>query len=235
VYDVLTVRVAARYLRSIEFPSEQARKDYLQEHPGADPSKHTVKEHDEVGSEPTGLSEKAKSWLSKVTGEVKSFFTDTKTRQEGLSKAAQKLREAPAKAGQSAIEAVKKQVAEAKDAFQGVKAVMSGGSMSDSQKTALKKVVLKAAAGIAAGALVAAFPATIAHSVVGKSVAKHVAKTVLNKVLGQATGTKLAAEVDAEAWLGGTLATAVADVLSKLGEEDINAILELAASEPDAV
>lgn len=234
MYDVLTVRVAARYQRAFEFPSEKARKEYLQEHPGADPSKHTVKEHGVDGGgggkEP---SEKAKSWLARAAGEVKSFFSDPKARQEQLTKAASRLKEAPGAAGRAAVAAVKKQLGEAKEAFEGVKTVMGGGTMTDSQKTALKKVALKAAASIAAGALVAAFPASIAQGAVGQSIAKHVAKLVLRKALGQATGLKLAADVDAEEWLGGTLAAAVADVLGKLSEEDIHEILE-GAAEDDA-
>ncbi len=239
-YDVLTVRVAARYLRAIEFPSEDARKQYLQEHPGADPAKHTVKEQGEgAGGEAGGkASEKAKSWLARATGDVKAFFSDPKARQESLSKASSKLKEAPAAAGRAAIAAVKKELGEAKEAFAGLKTVMGGGSMSDTQKTALKKVALKAATTLAATALVAAFPAAIAHSAVGNSVAKHVAKTVLQKVLGSATGVKLAADVgsvDAEQWLGSTLAMAVADVLGKLSEDDIQEILESAAAEPEPV
>jgi hypothetical protein len=237
VYDVLTVRVAARYLRAIEFPSEEAKKKYLQEHPGADPAKHTVKEHGEAekgaGKEP---SEKAKGWLARATGEVKSFFTDPKARQESLNKAAEKLKAAPAEAGRKAIAAVKDQVAEAKEAFAGVKTVMGGGSMSDSQKAALKKVALKTATSIAASALVLAFPATIAHSVVGNNVAKHVAKIVMRKALGAATGLKLAADIaDAEEMLGTTLAVTVAEVLEGLSEEDVNEILESAAAEPEPV
>jgi len=238
VFDVLTLRVAARYLRAIEFPTDKARKEYLHEHPGADPSKHTVKDPGEGGGGPQETSEKAKGWLARTTGAVKSFFTDPKARQEGLSKAASKLKEAPAAAGRAAIESVKKQVGEAKEAFAGLKAVIGGGSMTDTQKTALKKVALKTATTIAASAFVAVFPAAIAHSVVGNSVAKHVAKTVLQKVLGQATGVKLAAgaaDVDAEQWLGSTLAMAVADVLDKLSEDDLRAIMESAASDEEPV
>jgi hypothetical protein len=234
-YDVLTVRVAARYLRAIEFPSEQARKQYLQEHPGADPSKHTVQEHEDGGGGGKAPSQKAQSWLAGAAGEVKSFFSDPKARQEGLAKASSKLKEAPAKAGRAAVESVKKQLGEAKEAFAGIKSVMGGGSMSDSQKEAVKKVAVKVAVTVATAALVSAFPAVIAHSTVGSSVAKHVAKTVLKKVLGHASGVKLAADLEPEEWLGATLAVAVADVLSKLSEDDIREIMESAASEGESV
>ena len=38
----LALRVAARFIQGMEFPTEKALKDYLHEHPGADKSKHTV-------------------------------------------------------------------------------------------------------------------------------------------------------------------------------------------------
>ncbi len=239
VYDVLTLRVAARYLRALEameFPTDDARKEYLKEHPGADPAKHTVKEHgDDKGEGGTKGTERAKAWLAQAKAEVKSFFTDRKARQEGLTKAASSLKEAPGRAGRAAIEAVKKQVAEAKDVFEGIKSVVGGGSMTDAQKGALKRVALKTATTLAATALVAAFPAAIAHSLVGQNVAKHVAKLVLRKVMGQATGIKLAAEANIEEWLGTTLAVAVANVLENLSEDDLQEIMETSATDAEAV
>ena len=236
MYDILTLRVAARFLRrATVFPSEQALKTYMHEHPGADPKNHSVQEPGESGGgsgEPKPPSSKAQGWLARAGGEVKSFFMDPKARKESLTKASTKLKEAPEKAGRAAVDAVKKQLGEAKDAFAGVKAVMGGGSMTDVQKHALQKVALKTATTIAAGALVSAFPAVIAHSVVGNSVAKHVAKLVLKKVLGQATGIKFAAETtDAETWLGSTLSMAVAETLEHLSEDDIREIMESAAEE----
>ncbi len=139
-FKPIVLRVAARHLRrATEFPSEQALKTYLHEHPGADPKNHSVKEPGESGGggETKGPSGKAQSWLAKAGGEVKSFFTDPKTRKESLTKAASKLKEAPGKAGRVAVDAVKKQLGEAKDAFEGVKTAMGGGTMTDVQKTAL--------------------------------------------------------------------------------------------------
>ena len=39
--------VTARYLWAMEFPTEEAKKQYLKEHPDADPSKHTVQEQEQ--------------------------------------------------------------------------------------------------------------------------------------------------------------------------------------------
>lgn len=43
------ILVAARYLRAMEFETEEALKTYLEEHPDADKSKHTVKKKDDKG------------------------------------------------------------------------------------------------------------------------------------------------------------------------------------------
>jgi hypothetical protein len=44
-HAILVNRVASRF--AMEFPTEDARKKYLKDHPGADPSKHTVKKDKE--------------------------------------------------------------------------------------------------------------------------------------------------------------------------------------------
>jgi hypothetical protein len=44
--DAVIVRnVVARTKAAMEFPTDEARKDYLRDHPGADPSNHTVKKN----------------------------------------------------------------------------------------------------------------------------------------------------------------------------------------------
>ena len=45
--QALVYRVAARYMRAMEFPTPEALKKYLKEHPHADPARHTVKKHEE--------------------------------------------------------------------------------------------------------------------------------------------------------------------------------------------
>jgi hypothetical protein len=44
-----SLRLSARYRIALEFPSEDARKKYLHDHPKADPSNHTVKENGTEG------------------------------------------------------------------------------------------------------------------------------------------------------------------------------------------
>jgi hypothetical protein len=41
--SVVVLKVAARYCQAMEFPTEEAKKKYLKEHPDADPSRHSVK------------------------------------------------------------------------------------------------------------------------------------------------------------------------------------------------
>lgn len=40
-------RIVAKYLQAMEFPTEEAKQEYLKSHPDADPSKHTVKSEEE--------------------------------------------------------------------------------------------------------------------------------------------------------------------------------------------
>lgn len=61
-------RVVARYLSATEFPTEEALKKYLQEHPDADRSKHTVSK----GGAPKDAPE----------GEGKPEGKDTKTQED---------------------------------------------------------------------------------------------------------------------------------------------------------
>lgn len=60
---LLARKVAGRF--ATEFPSEEALKDYLHEHPGADPENHSVKKHEDGGGS------KAEAWRSKGSGELK--------------------------------------------------------------------------------------------------------------------------------------------------------------------
>jgi hypothetical protein len=49
--DLLIIkRVANRFKYAMEFPTPEARKQYLHDHPNADPGKHTVKPSESGGS-----------------------------------------------------------------------------------------------------------------------------------------------------------------------------------------
>ena len=172
-------------------------------------------------------SDKANTWLLQAGKDVESFFTDPKARKKGLAKAVESLKEDPSKAGREAVEGVKEHFGA--EAFDGVKAAVGGGSLTDSQKTALKDVAYRTAAFLTIGALVKAFPSSVAYSVVGKNIARKVAKKVLTEVLGP-KNTKTAGDPETEELLGTTLAVAVSDTLEKLSDEDIQDILEASAA-----
>jgi hypothetical protein len=135
------------------------------------------------------------------------------------------------------MESVKRELGEAKTAFDGLKAVMSGGTLDDKQMAALKKVAIKATSTLVSSALVAAFPAVLASGPVGKQIAKHITKTVMTRALGGMTGVKLAGILQGapEAWLGEALARQVAQALSNLSEGDLREILEASADGDDSV
>ena len=173
-------------------------------------------------------SDKANTWLLQAGKDVESFFTDPKARKKGLTKAVESLKEDPSKAGREAVAGVKDHFGA--EAFEGVKAAVGGGSLTDSQKTALKDVAYRTAAFLTIGALVKAFPSSVAYSVVGKNIARKVAKKVLAEVLGL-KNTKTAGDPETEELLGTTLAVAVSDTLEKLSDEDIQEILEASAAD----
>lgn len=177
----LALKVAARYQRGYEFPSPDALKKYLHDHPDADKSKHTIKkpgEHaekkpdaapkDEHGGgqgdhadKPKkswkdfmkGLSSKAVEFVKAAPEQVKKFVNEEAHRSKTLQAAHKALTEAPEKYVKSAYEAAKHEVAEFKEAGAGIKAWMSGKEMSHHQKDAFKKVATHVAIAAAAGAL----------------------------------------------------------------------------------
>lgn len=85
--DPLAHRVAARYLRAlgnpylaIEFPSDNARKKYLKDHPRANPSKHTVKKPKKEQGEAGGTEPKSRFFdaaeIAKLPNENKQKTKD---------------------------------------------------------------------------------------------------------------------------------------------------------------
>jgi len=69
-------RVVAKYLQAVEFPTEEAKQEYLKSHPEADPSKHTVKSEEEQAAveekkKPRGKGKKEKKPRGKGKKEEK--------------------------------------------------------------------------------------------------------------------------------------------------------------------
>jgi uncharacterized protein len=178
------------------------------------------------------VSDRAKAWLSKSSGDVKAFFTNHEVRTAALSHAAHALRAAPGAVGKAAIEHVKGQIKEVKTAFVGIGHALTGKKVSDEEKKAIHKVAVKVAAHVAAGALIGIFPAAILHGPVGEKVAErvidHVVDHVLKHLVGHVTGLSLdaAAALDPEDWLGTRIASGVADALEGMTDDDFAEMLE---------
>lgn len=60
-------RIAGRYRLAMDFPTEEARKKYLQDHPNADPSNHKVKKNEGGGGG------KASELYQKARGAEKAY------------------------------------------------------------------------------------------------------------------------------------------------------------------
>lgn len=195
----LIVRVAFRAMEQVgmEHTSPEARKNYLKEHPHADPSNHTVKEKSKeeefagkVQPLEKKLADKVKGWGAKAIGflkkapeKVQQFVADEGFRRESLMSAHKALTEAPEKMTRAVIETAKHEVHEFKEAGAGIKAVLGGGKMSDGQKHAFKTVATHMAIGLTAAALTASGPLGIAGTF-GKGLARHIALKAVSNALG---------------------------------------------------
>jgi len=70
-------RVASRYLEAMEFPTEDALKRYLEEHPGADRSRHKVKKHEDRERKPDPDSDPRRKRLPGDVDLKKEGYRDT--------------------------------------------------------------------------------------------------------------------------------------------------------------
>lgn len=104
----VTNRVVARFMLATEHPSEEARRDYLKNHPGADPKNHTVKKDDgggkkapEGGGDLKSKADKAHKMMDDLAkdfsldkGDVAGLKADIdKALKSGDEKKLQKLKE----------------------------------------------------------------------------------------------------------------------------------------------
>ena len=203
-------RIVARYLKkAYEFDSPEALKWYLQQHPDADKSKHTVKKpekkdapaekeqggkdqggHDEHEEKPKkswkerlkGLKDSTVEFIKKAPEKVKQFVQDDQFRRDTLVAAHKAVESLPKTVVNRVIETAKHEVKEYKEAASGIKAVLKGGKMDEHQKKALKTVALHVGVGLAAAALTSSgigIPAAFA-----KGLGKHIAYKAATKAVG---------------------------------------------------
>ena len=156
-------------------PTEEAKPEEHGEH-GEEPKKSWKDRIKELGS-------KAKDFIEKAPKDVKKFLEDEGHRRKvvlGIHKA---LVDAPEKLVKSAIQTVKDEVKEYKEAGQGVAAVLKGKKMSTHQKKAFKKVALHLAISIAASAVIGSGVLGVAGAF-AKGTVQTIAMKSVSKALG---------------------------------------------------
>jgi hypothetical protein len=129
------------------------------------------------------LGSKARDFIEKAPKDVKKFLEDEGHRRKvvlGIHKA---LVDAPEKLVKSAIQTVKDEVKEYKEAGQGVAAVLKGKKMSTHQKKAFKKVALHLAISIAASAVIGSGVLGVAGAF-AKGTVQTIAMKSVSKALG---------------------------------------------------
>lgn len=176
-------------LMAKEHASPEALKQYLKDHPNADPKNHTVGGGgDGKGSggalgKLKGLGAKAMKALKAAPKEVQKFFSDPAARKEALGKAADALKKAPGKAAHAALHAAQHTAEEYKHAGGALKALASGKKPSKEEKKALVSVgiAVGVAALSAATGGIGAFAGTL-----GKNTLKHMALAAVNPLAGDA-------------------------------------------------
>jgi hypothetical protein len=195
-----SLRVAEAFQRrALLFPSPEALRKYLHDHPNADKSKHKVEKHGpgdrtEHGDEEKPgkpLSERVKGWGSKAIAvlkkspeSVQKFVKDDGFRRETLQSAHKALTEAPEKIAEKALHTAKHEVEEFSTAGKAIGKLMKGGKIDDHEKKALKTVGFHIALTAAATALTATGPLAGALTF-GKSLARHVAMKAVSNALGR--------------------------------------------------
>ena len=184
-----------------EFATQEALAEYLKEHPGADKSKHSVKEsdkkpggHEEDKKKPSsggglsgflssikGVTKAMADSLAKAPEHVQKFVSDPKERAKVLGEAKAKLKEAPGELGKKIKEAAHEQVKEYKTAGQGVKKLFKGEPLSKHEKKAMFAVALTSA-NVAIAAVTGG--TALAAGTFGKSMIKSIAMNAAHASMG---------------------------------------------------
>ena len=188
----VALRVAARYQMGMDHSSPEEMKQYLHDHPHADPANHHVTKHEDHHKDEgpkqswsdrlKGLSDKAKTFVKSAPENVKKFLQDDAFRRKTLMTAHETLTKAPEKLAKNLLDTAKHEVHEFKEAGHGIAAVIKGGKMSDDQKKAFKTVSFHVALGATAAAL-SATGILSGAAMFGKGLAKHVAMKSVSRAL----------------------------------------------------
>lgn len=211
-------RVAERFAR--EFSSPEALKEYLKEHPEADPKKHTVRKKDkglkDVAVEKVkqdigalkNLSKSALGWLKKAPTSVQKFVSDPEARKTTLKAAQSSLKEGAKNYAKQLAEVAKKTGEDYKTAGGAVQDVLQGKKLSSDQKKAVRNVAIQMGI-LAAGAALAGSGGLSGAAYMAKGLAKYVAQKAAKNVLGDIYALKNV----------GKLGGGVMDLFEKFGAE----------------
>lgn len=221
----MALRVAARFQVAREFPSEKALRNYLQDHPQADKSKHTVSDRKDESSKQEeekkpSLKERLTAVLKKVPETAKKLVQDEEFRKKQFQGAAQAMEKAPGRVVQNVLKHIKKDAKEFKDAAQGIKTVMGGGKMTPEQKKAVKSVARNLAIEVTIAALTGGVASLASRSALSftKTIATKIAYNAVTDDIGN-----LLSDFD----YAKDLATGVFQVVRKLGAEKKHDPLEV--------
>ena len=211
-YELLKRRVAARYMTArANYQAYVERKKREHEKPltrdewqarveGAGQKSDPKPDHDAKNPHTeakggwreklTNLSEKAKKFVSEAPKAVRSFVEDSDYRKKALAGAKETIRKLPEKVYDSARNAVKHEAHDFKEAAAGVRSVLRGEKMTDTQKHAVKAVAFEAALTVAVVAVSGGIGAGIKGVAVktvdtfAHSVAKKIALNAVTRGLG---------------------------------------------------
>jgi len=188
-------RIVARFQRqAFEFPSPEALRKYLHDHPQADKSKHTVEKKDEKEDKPEekkkswgerlkSLGDKAKKFVEAAPKAVRQFIEDESFRRKAMVDASEALAKAPEKIVRSVVDAAKEEVHEFREAGSGVAKIVKGEKPSKEETTAMRKVALHMAIGVAAAALSSGGAPLVGGASLAKGIARKIALKAVTHVL----------------------------------------------------
>lgn len=252
-YLVPLLREAAVDKEAIEFDTPKALRRYLQQHPNADKSKHTVKKQDDSPPKAEDLKGQLTHFFAKVKGAAKDvvdavkaapqtvqqLFVDPKHREKFFGGMAHKIDQAPKDVVKKIFHAAGKEIHEIKHAVKAAKKLFKKpppGPFSKEDKRALYS-----AGAYVVGAMLAAIPpagtAIAAAGVLGHSFAMHVGLKAVHGLLD--TGflhyewahevfhvvTHISADKNEDEELTEGLVRVISDVMKNLTDEDMEKIL----------
>jgi len=185
----------------MEFPSEEARKKYLDEHPDADPANHSVSKGEEKTpkkdeKKSPGFAAKFKSFFSKVKDaspdiieaikgvpeKVQAFLADPEARDKATKKVSEALKKSPEKLANRIYESAKAELKELKHSGSAMGKLFKKPPEKWDKKD--KAAVYSAAVYVAGTALaVAGGGPLVAAGALGKSFAMHVGMKTLHHVI----------------------------------------------------